>query len=191
MQRALAIATVGAMVALGATAAPVSKTSKGHFVALYDISDEILASDTFIDLIEQQNLENKELTEDDILALDDEWKTGDSEIIDAVMANDLSKRLVEIYTDAKGQFAEIVVMDNRGRNVAISTMTDDYWQGDEEKFIETFELEGDDTYYSSDVFFDEYRGILAQQLAKPIKRRGRRIGAISFEVNLEHIPERD
>jgi len=34
---------------------------------------------------------------------------------------------------------------------------------------------------------DEFRGILAQQLAKPIKRRGRRIGALSFEVNIEYV----
>jgi len=34
---------------------------------------------------------------------------------------------------------------------------------------------------------DEFRGILAQQLAKPIKRSGRRIGPLSFGVNIEYV----
>ncbi len=33
---------------------------------------------------------------------------------------------------------EVFVMDARGLNVAASDVTSDYWQGDEEKFSETF-----------------------------------------------------
>jgi len=185
--RALALGVAGAVMASAALAAPVSRTSKGHFVMLYDISAEILETEAFLDLIEQKNRDNADLTDADIAARDAAWRAGDAEILDPVLDNILSKRLAEIAEAAGGQFAEIVVMDDKGRNVAVSTATDDYWQGDEDKFTKTFALEGDDTYYSGDVFFDEFRGILAQQLAKPIKRRGRRIGALSFEVNIEYV----
>ena len=59
-------------------------------------------------------------------------------LIDDVLQNPTSDFLRQRIATAGGTIAEIFVMDARGLNVAAAEATSDYWQGDEEKFSETF-----------------------------------------------------
>jgi len=56
--------------------------------------------------------------------------------------------------EAGGAIAGIFVMDARGLNVAASSVTSDYWQGDEEKFTESFP-KGAGALHISEIEFDE------------------------------------
>ena len=77
-------------------------------------------------------------------------------------------------------------MDARGLNVAASAATSDYWQGDEDKFQQTYEI-GADSVHFSDIEFDEssqtYQGQISVVIVDPSTNTP--IGAITIGVNAE------
>ena len=48
------------------------------------------------------------------------------------MGNAASAYLKTVQDESMGKYAEIFAMDAKGLNVAQSTLTSDYWQGDED-----------------------------------------------------------
>ena len=76
--------------------------------------------------------------------LDTAWKSeakaADQPLIAEILSSPLSSYL--LYTQAKsaGLFTEIFIMDKFGLNVGQSSVTSDYWQGDEDKFQKTFQV---------------------------------------------------
>src|SRR3546814_7367781 len=54
------------------------------------------------------------------------------------MGNPLSSYLIRKKAESNGLFAELFVFDAKGMNVGQSSVTSDYWQGDEDKYLETF-----------------------------------------------------
>jgi hypothetical protein len=77
-------------------------------------------------------------------------------------------------------------MDARGLNVAASTPTSDYWQGDEAKFTDTYS-QGPGAIHVGDVEFDEstqsYQGQVSIVVVDP--DTGNPIGAITVGLNAE------
>lgn len=86
----------------------------------------------------------------------------------------------------KSYLSEIFVMDNQGANVAMSDKTSDYWQGDEEKFIECYKG-GAGVLYISDVEFDESTQVYSVEVSVPVKDGDKTIGAICFEVDVDAV----
>lgn len=67
-----------------------------------------------------------------------EFKAGNFSLSASLMGIPLSQQLRQFKTRSQGLITEIILMDGRGANVAISDMTSDYWQGDEAKFLLSF-----------------------------------------------------
>lgn len=122
-----------------------------------------------------------------IAALDAQWQaemmTGNLELIDAVLTNDLSAFLSDTQRASNGLFTEIFVMDARGLNVGQSAATSDYWQGDEAKWRKTF-LVGPGAVHLGPMRRDPSTGALQIHVSTAIvdPATGRPIGAITFGV---------
>lgn len=139
--------------------------------------------------IKAQNAEHAALTDADIDALDKKWRAEvdgtDHTMIDAVLANAVSKLLKEKQAAAQGAIAEVFVMDAKGLNVGQSDMTSDYWQGDEAKFQKSFGA-GKDGLFVDEIEKDESTQALQSQASMTINdEAGNPIGAITVGVNLD------
>ena len=79
-------------------------------------------------------------------------------------------------------------MDDKGLNVAQSSVTSDYWQGDEAKWQKTFQA-GPNAYHIGDVEEDESTQMFQSQVSYAITdpASGKVIGAITVGVNVEEL----
>lgn len=111
-----------------------------------------------VEAVRAQNRRTTTLSQADIDALDLRWRaevgTAEMPTIAPVIGNAASDFLRARVEAAGGTITEVFVMDARGLNVAASEATSDFWQGDEEKFTETFAV-GPGAIHFSEVEFDE------------------------------------
>ncbi|WP_040607475.1 hypothetical protein [Oceanicola sp. S124] len=143
-----------------------------------------------IDAIRSQNERLGQLPQERIDALDQEWRaqvgTGTQPLVDEVLSHPASDFLRQRAHDTAGAISEIFLMDANGLNVAATGATSDYWQGDEEKFTETFAV-GPGAVHVGDVEFDEsvqaYLGQISVSIMDPDTREV--IGAVTVGLNAD------
>lgn len=150
------------------------------------ISDPVI-----VHALKAQNAANNHLTKTDIEALDLEWvnETNRSArpMIDKAMATPLSHFLKEKEEEASGAITEVIVMDAKGLNAGQSSVTSDYWQGDEDKFTKSFE-KGPGAVFVDAARKDESTQMLQSQVSMTIvDENDRPIGAITIGVNLDQL----
>jgi hypothetical protein len=139
-----------------------------------------------------QNVVTAGHTQADIDRLDETWRAevgaADSALIASVLDNPSSEFLRQQVEAAGGTITEIFVMDARGLNVASSSLTSDYWQGDEEKFTETFPR-GADAVHISEVEHDESTQTFQAQVSLPLTdpATGEVIGAMTVGLDAERL----
>lgn len=145
--------------------------------------------------VHTQNAAHEDMEQDRIAALDKIWraqrKSSARPLVDAVMSRPLSRFLKQIQEDSKGLITEIFVMDNKGLNVGQSTVTSDYWQGDEAKWQKTF-LVGAKAKHIGNIEYDESTRKFQAQLSLPIvdPNSGAVIGAITVGVDIAALEKR-
>jgi hypothetical protein len=127
--------------------------------------------------------------------LDAAWKSeakaDDQPLIAEILSSPLSSYL--LYTQAKsaGLFTEIFIMDKFGLNVGQSSVTSDYWQGDEDKFQKTFAVGPDAVFIDEPEYDDGTRTWRAQvnlTIVDPASKAA--IGAATAEINLTELQRR-
>jgi hypothetical protein len=100
--------------------------------------------------IKAQNAKFGDVSQMDIKVLDDtyraEIKTGEWQMVSRLLNSPVSRYLKSKQDDSQGTIVEIFVTDRHGLNVGQSTVTNDYWQGDESKFLKTFGRNSDDIF---------------------------------------------
>ena len=147
-------------------------------------------SDVLVDAIRAQNTTTTGYSQDQIDSLDQAWRAevgaSSRPTIDGVLNNAASEYLRGIVEAAGGVVSEVILMDARGLNVAVSDVTSDYWQGDEAKHSETYGR-GPDGVHLSEVEFDEssqtYQGQISVTIVDPAS--GEPVGALTVGVNAE------
>ena len=145
---------------------------------------------TIVKAIMAQNAKNAGLSEAQIIVLDKKWraetKASAKPMIDAILANEVSKLLVGFKGSTSGMVTELFIMDNKGLNVGQSDETSDFWQGDEAKWKKTF-LMGPDAIFVDEVEKDDSTQTLQSQMSMSIKdpATGKVIGAITVGINVE------
>ena len=149
---------------------------------------EIAQNPVVIAAIEAQNATTSAYDDAKINELDSQWRAevgaGAKPLIDATLANDASKYLAQVQADSAGAFTEIFVMDAKGLNVAQSTVTSDYWQGDEDKFTQSFGA-GAAAVHLGEIEQDESTQTFQSQVSITIvDAAGNPIGAITVGVDL-------
>lgn len=129
----------------------------------------------------------KNQTLDQVKEHDKKWRgtPGIADFMKALMESECGKRLREIQK-SKPFFAEIFVMDKLGANVAMTDKTSDYWQGDEDKFIKSYNS-GKGAVHISDVKFDDSTQVYVVQASVPVKDGTKVIGAVTFGVDVDQV----
>ncbi|WP_424928519.1 hypothetical protein [Amaricoccus tamworthensis] len=143
-----------------------------------------------ISALKAQNEEHAGLTQSDIDGMDQTWRaevgSSSTTMIDGVLSRTASVHLAEKQEASQGLVTEVFVMDNRGLNVAQSAVTSDYWQGDEDKFQQSFG-NGAGAIHIGEVELDEssqtYQSQVSVAIADPDSNEV--IGAATFGINLE------
>lgn len=143
-------------------------------------TDQIIA-----DAVNEQNAKSISLAQ--IKKQDEEWKStpGLADFMKEIMVSKCGKHLAEIQKSTS-YFAEIFVMDNQGANVAMTDKTSDYWQGDEDKFTESYK-NGKGAIHISEVEFDDSAQAYLVQVSVPVKDKGKVIGAITFGIDIDKV----
>lgn len=155
-----------------------------------DLAKKIEASPVIVEAIKAQNAKNAGMDQAAIDAADKAWRAETKEAakptIDAVLGNDASKELKALVEGSGGFYSEVFVMDDKGLNVAQSSATSDYWQGDEDKFTKSYGV-GDNGFFADKVEFDESSQSFSTQLSATVKdpATGKAIGAVTFGVVAE------
>lgn len=148
------------------------------------------ASDpALIEAIKAQNAVTAAYDQGQIDALDAQWQTEvdatEQPLIEATLGNAASTYLAQVQENAAGLYTEIFAMDARGLNVGQSTLTSDYWQGDESKWTDTF-LAGADAVQIGEIELDESTQVFQSQVSVAITdpATGAVVGAITVGVDV-------
>ena len=151
-----------------------------------------LTDPAVIAAINAQNAEHEGLSEDEVVALDQQWRAeageGGGPLIDQLLSHEVSAWLRDRQDATAGFVTEVFIMDNKGLNVAQSAATSDYWQGDEAKWQDTY-LVGPDTLHISEIEFDDSTGFYQSQASLSITdpATGQVIGAVTFGINVQNL----
>ena len=151
-----------------------------------------LTDPALIEAIRAQNAAHAGLSDEDVIALDQQWRAeagaSGGPLIDKLLTHPVSGWLLQQQESTAGFVTEVFVMDNKGLNVAQSAQTSDYWQGDEAKWQQTFPV-GGDALHISDVEFDDSTGYYQSQASMPIvdPETGETIGAITYGINVQSL----
>ncbi len=190
-----------ALAILAMTALPASAQPPAPDVSRLVDADVMKEIDRWIDTevvrlsIRAQNERLGDQTQAEIDALDAQWRAEreaeEKPLISATLSNPLSSYLIRMQAKSVGLYVEIIVVDNKGLNVGQSSITGDYWQGDEAKFQKTFP-NGAGAIFIDEPEWDEGLGIWRAQVNRTIADTDGKtpIGAITVELNLTELQRR-
>ena len=152
---------------------------------------DILNNEIVVRSIQIQNRSHENLTQAEIDGLDQEWrrqtKVENQPLISSLLNRPLSAYLTRIQAHSGGIFTEIFVMDNKGLNVGQSSMSSDFWQGDEDKWQKTY-LKSANQKFIDEPEFNEKRDVWVVQYNIAITdNEGKNVGAATFELNLSEL----
>jgi hypothetical protein len=143
------------------------------------------ADPIIVDAVKAENAKGKTLAQ--IQEMDKKWMAhaGVADYMKALMESPCGTHLRQIQKSVP-YYAEMFVMDNQGANVAMTDKTSDYWQGDEDKFKESFKG-GAGGVHISDVKFDDSAQAYLVQVSVPVKDADKVIGAITIGIDVEKL----
>jgi len=127
--------------------------------------------------------------------LDKQWRaeaeSDNQPLIAQLMGNPLSSYLIRKKAESNGLFAEMFVFDAQGMNVGQSSVTSDYWQGDEDKYLETF-AKGPDAVFVDEIEFNDETRQRRRQVSFTIldPESGEPIGGATVEINIDEMERR-
>ncbi|KPF46302.1 hypothetical protein [Rhizobium sp. AAP43] len=144
--------------------------------------------------IEAQNKRLANLEQSKIDALDSQWKaereSTDKPLIAATLSSPLSVYLARLQGKSLGLYAEIFVMDKNGLNVGQSSVTSDFWQGDEGKFQNTYAVSEEALFIDEAEWDDEAKIWRGQVSFTVLGTDKKKIGAVTVELNLTELERR-
>lgn len=148
-----------------------------------------------IEAIKAANLAHQSYTQAQVDELDKAWRAeterDDQPMITAVLVHPLSSYLTRIQARSLGLYSEVFVMDNKGLNVGQSSITSDYWQGDEAKYQKTYSVGPDAVFIDEPEFNTDtktWRVQLNLSVVDPANKQA--IGAITVEFNMTELERR-
>lgn len=146
----------------------------------------IAAKPEVIAAVKAQNAQG--LSIDAIKTMDSKWIATSGGLPEGkAMMDSATSKVLLAAEKAKPYFTETILTDNQGANVAISSMTSDYWQGDEPKFVKAY-AEGKGADYVARAKKDESSGAVVSQVSVPVMDGGKAIGTLTIGVNVQAIP---
>ena len=135
-----------------------------------------------IEAVRAQNAKQLSLAKieaDDLLWREQQLTEFKQSLMENAAAGELNR-----FMATKPFFIELFLMDNQGANVAMTSVTSDYWQGDEDKWQRSFNA-GNGKTFVGEMEFDESAQAYLIQVSLPIMERGIAIGAVTVGINME------
>lgn len=156
---------------------------------------KILKNEIVQMMVKAQNRRHAKIQQAEVEALDKKWraerKAEDKPLISATLSNPLSVYLLRMQARAGGLYSEIFIMDDKGLNVGQSSITSDYWQGDEAKYKKTFLVAPDAVFIDEPEWHKGTKTWRAQvNMTIAANDGGQAIGAAVFEINLTELKRR-
>ncbi len=189
----------GVYLSTGTTAAAV-EADKGLTAALItedviEVIREQLSNPLVAMSIKMQNELRADLGQSEVVALDNVWraelKTARQPLIAATLSSPLSTYLTRLQARSVGLYVEIFVTDAYGLNVGQSSITSDYWQGDEAKWQKTYPVGPDAVFIDEAEWHEDSRTWRAQvSMTMTDPASGMAIGAATIELNLTELQRR-
>lgn len=186
-----------ALAAFAGTAVPAwaqsPSTSLVDEKVLQEIRGWLLVPVVYISL-DAQNARYTNLAQADIDRLDKQWRAergaSNQPLIASTLNNPLSTYLTQVQAGSAGLYTELFVMDANGLNAGQSSITSDFWQGDEAKFQKTFDV-GPGAIFIDEPEFSEGTATWRAQANMTIQSTdGQPIGAVTVEINLTELARR-
>ncbi|MBP2446205.1 hypothetical protein JOH51_003644 [Rhizobium leguminosarum] len=115
--------------------------------------------------IAEQNAQFGDVSEMDMRVLDETYRSEVDQhhlqMVKLLLDKSVSQYLKTRQDASQGAIVEFFVTDSHGLNVGQSTITTDYWQGDEEKYLRTF------ANGSREIFIDRAERNESTQMLQP------------------------
>ncbi len=129
-----------------------------------------------INAVREQNNKNTPL--ETIKKIDKEWVAGQADDFAlSLQTNKIGKILAKRISRNKKLYVEAFLCDAQGAVVGESPQTTDYWQGDEDKFIKSFN-NGNGQLYVGNLEYDESAKTYAVQVSIPVLDEDKTIGVL-------------
>lgn len=201
MARQILARSLAACTALMAVSIPV-QAQTATAISTDLISEDLIASirdmldnPVVTAAIRARNGETQHIAQDEIDRLDLEWRkeresSGAQPIITAALGSPASTFLLRQQAASKGLYNEIFIMDMKGLNVGQSSVTSDYWQGDEAKFQKTVPF-GRGAIFIDEAEYNDEIGIWVAQVNLTLDDDGEVIGGSTIEINLTELKRRN
>ncbi len=181
---------VSAIFAVAASLSQADEFGPALEAYLADVVSGYTSDSVLVEAIRQQNQVTGGYDNARILELDQAWRAevgaSSTPTISPVMENAASDYLRDVVENAGGTITEIFIMDAQGLNVAASSVTSDYWQGDEDKFSMTY-LNGAGSSHIGEVEFDDstqsFQSQISVAIVDPTSQQP--VGAMTVGINAE------
>ncbi|OIP95969.1 MAG: hypothetical protein AUK55_05995 [Syntrophobacteraceae bacterium CG2_30_61_12] len=186
MQKKSALVVLSLVLVFGYTLSHAGEKAPQKVVDLAGSTLVRMGTDpVIVSAVKAENAKGKTL--DQIKEMDAKWQAtpGIADYMKAIMDSECGKQLRKIQA-AQPYYAEIFVMDNQGANVAMTDKTSDYWQGDEDKFTESYKG-GAGGLHISEVKFDDSTQAYLVQVSVPVKDGDKVIGAMTVGINVDKL----
>jgi hypothetical protein len=135
--------------------------------------------------VRQQNASG--LSAEEISRRDKEWRaTKELTPFKLSLQTSAAGRFLKQQVQRSSSFNEAFLTDNQGANVAAYPATSDYWQGDEEKWIDCWNG-GNGQIYIGALKLDESTNTVAAQVSAPVLDRGKTIGVLIVGVTINYL----
>lgn len=132
---------------------------------------------------------NEQLSMETIQQRDSEWRSTQQEnALQRSIGHSRASQVLKTIVERNPAFNEAFATDNQGANVAMYPTTSDYWQGDEDKWIKSFN-DGDGKQWIGDIEVDESTGTAAVQVSVPIFDQGETVGVLVIGITQEYLQE--
>lgn len=158
------------------TTNPVSKRMWAIIAIHEERVKELARSPIIIESVKEQNKQGKSLEE--IRKIDLDWINGKKDgFAMELMTNRVGTFLYNKLSENKSIYVEAFLCDNQGAVVGEYPKTTDYWQGDEDKFIKSYN-NGNGMVFIGPIEFDDSTKTISVQLSVPVVDNGKTIGVL-------------
>ena len=150
---------------------------------------ELAGNELLVQAVRRHN--RRELSLEEIQEIDREWASSKemTPLKKSLQECEVGRYFKSMVGFNSAIYSEAFATDRRGVNIAAYPATTDYWQGDEQKWIEAFN-EGSGKVYVGPMEFDESTETDAIQIAVPVMDEAKAIGVLIVGVKLTYLQSR-
>ncbi len=137
----------------------------------------------------RQNASNREKTTNQLRQIDEQWqlafKVGNLNYAQVIVNKPVSRLLMQLRASSNDLLSEIIVMDERGYNLAVAEMTSDYWQGDEDKYLQVYNKEPATIYFEQIKYDASSRRFQVQVSTQILDKNQKPLGVVTLGIDVD------